>query len=87
MLDKLPLILWARIEYPYTGELSLSTRISLTAPSHFQKHFGLSSTLYTSTGQTTIGSFYMHGDWIPAVIAMFRLGCGVRVIEGREAPQ
>jgi hypothetical protein len=46
-----------------------------------QEYFGLPSTLYTSTGETTIGSLYLHGGWLPAMIGMFLLGCGVRLIE------
>lgn len=46
-----------------------------------QEYFGLPPSLYTSTGETTIGSLYLHGGWLPTVIGMFLLGCGIRLIE------
>jgi hypothetical protein len=46
-----------------------------------QEYFELPSTLYTSTGQTTVGSLYLHGGWLPALIGMFLLGCGIRLVE------
>jgi hypothetical protein len=46
-----------------------------------QQYFGTSPSLYTSTGETTIGSLYAHGGWIPVIAGMFVLGCGIRFLD------
>lgn len=46
-----------------------------------QQYFGLPATTYTSTGETTVGSLYLHGGWIPVLAGMFLLGCGIRLLD------
>ena len=46
-----------------------------------QEFFGLPSTVYTSTADTEIGGLYLYGGWIPVIVGMFLLGCGVRLLD------
>jgi hypothetical protein len=46
-----------------------------------QEYFGLPSSVYTSFAVTPIGDLYRHGGWIPVIVGMFLLGCGVRFLD------
>jgi hypothetical protein len=46
-----------------------------------QQYFGLPSNAYTSTADTAIGGFYRYGGWIPVVVGMFIVGCGIRFLD------
>ncbi len=46
-----------------------------------QQYYGLPSTVYTSSAITPIGDLYRHGGWIPVIVGMFLLGCGVRLLD------
>jgi hypothetical protein len=46
-----------------------------------QQYYGLPSTLYTSSAITPVGDLYRHGGWIPVMVGMFLLGCGVRLLD------
>jgi hypothetical protein len=35
----------------------------------------------TTSADTTIGGLYWYGGWIPVIVGMFVLGCGVRVLD------
>jgi len=37
--------------------------------------------VYTSTADTEIGGLYLYGGWIPVIVGMFLLGCGVRLLD------
>jgi hypothetical protein len=55
--------------------------IGVTGYQFSQEYFGLPSTVYTSTADTAFGGLYWHGGWIPVVVGMFLLGCGVRLLD------
>lgn len=55
--------------------------INLTGYQFSQEYFGLPSTAYTSTAETTVGGLYMYGGWITVVVGMFLLGCAVRLLD------
>ena len=46
-----------------------------------QIYYGVPATDYTSFAVTPLGDLYMHGGWIPALVGMFLLGCGVRFLD------
>jgi hypothetical protein len=46
-----------------------------------QLYYELPSTVYTSSAVTPVGDLYRHGGWIPVIIGMFFLGCGVRLLD------
>ncbi len=46
-----------------------------------QEYFGLPSSLYTSTADTVVGGLYMYGGWIPVLVGMFLIGCGIRLLD------
>lgn len=46
-----------------------------------QQYYDLSATVYTSSAITPIGDLYRHGGWIPVLVGMFLLGCGVRLLD------
>lgn len=46
-----------------------------------QQYYDLPSTLYTSSAITPIGDLYRHGGWIPVIVGMFMLGCGIRLLD------
>jgi hypothetical protein len=46
-----------------------------------QEYYGLPSTVYTSSSVTPVGDLYRHGGWIPVILGMFLLGCGVRFLD------
>ena len=35
----------------------------------------------TSSADTVIGGLYWHGGWVPVIVGMLLLGCGVRVVD------
>jgi hypothetical protein len=37
--------------------------------------------VYTSSAITPVGDLYLHGGWIPVIVGMFFLGCGVRLFD------
>jgi hypothetical protein len=55
--------------------------IDVTGYQFNQQYFGTPPGLYTSTGETTIGSLYEHGGWIPVIAGMFMFGCGIRFLD------
>ena len=46
-----------------------------------QQYYGQPSTQYTSTAVTLVGDLYRHGGWVPVLVGMFILGCGVRLLD------
>ena len=46
-----------------------------------QEYFDLPPTVYSSTTITPIGDLYRHGGWLPVLIGMFLLGCGIRLLD------
>ncbi len=46
-----------------------------------QTYYELPATVYTSSAITSVGDLYMHGGWIPVIVGMFLLGCGVRILD------
>ena len=46
-----------------------------------QEYFELSPTVYTSSAVTPAGDLYRHGGWVPVLIGMSLLGCGVRLLD------
>lgn len=46
-----------------------------------QQYFEQPSTEYTSTAVTLVGDLYRHGGWVPVLVGMFILGCGVRLLD------
>jgi hypothetical protein len=45
-----------------------------------QLFFGTAPT--TATPDTMPGGLYWHGGWVPLIVCMFLLGCGVRLMDG-----
>jgi hypothetical protein len=37
--------------------------------------------VYTSSAITPVGDLYLHGGWVPVLLGMFLLGCGVRLLD------
>jgi hypothetical protein len=46
-----------------------------------QEYFELPATVYSSSTITPIGDLYRYGGWLPVLIGMFVLGCGVRLLD------
>jgi len=46
-----------------------------------QIYYELPATVYTSSAITPVGDLYRHGGWIPVIMGMFLLGCGVRLLD------
>jgi hypothetical protein len=46
-----------------------------------QIYYGSPATVYTSYAVTPVGDLYRHGGWIPVIVGMFLLGCGVRLLD------
>ncbi|MGH3401402.1 MAG: hypothetical protein ACRDRJ_02615 [Streptosporangiaceae bacterium] len=46
-----------------------------------QEYYGLPSDLYTSAAVTPLGDLYRHGGWVPVIVGMLLLGCGVRLVD------
>jgi hypothetical protein len=46
-----------------------------------QQYFELPPTIYSSTTITPIGDLYRHGGWLPVLLGMFVLGCGIRLLD------
>ena len=46
-----------------------------------QIYYELPATVYTSSAITPVGDLYLHGGWIPVIVGMFLLGCGVRLLD------
>ena len=46
-----------------------------------QTYYELPATVYTSSAITPAGDLYQHGGWIPVIVGMFLLGCGVRLLD------
>lgn len=46
-----------------------------------QTYYELPATIYTSSAITPVGDLYLHGGWIPVIVGMFLLGCGVRLLD------
>ena len=46
-----------------------------------QTYYQLPPTAYTSSAITPVGDLYRHGGWIPVIMGMFLLGCGVRFLD------
>ena len=44
-------------------------------------YYELPTTVYTSSAITPVGDLYLHGGWIPVIVGMFLLGCGVRLFD------
>ena len=44
-------------------------------------YFEQPSDVYTSSAITPEGDLYRHGGWIPLMVGMFLLGCGIRVLD------
>jgi hypothetical protein len=46
-----------------------------------QTYYELPATIYTSSAITPVGDLWLHGGWIPVIVGMFLLGCGVRLLD------
>ena len=46
-----------------------------------QEYYNVPTTVYTSSAITPVGDLYRHGGWIPVIVGMFLLGCGVRFLD------
>jgi hypothetical protein len=46
-----------------------------------QEYFEIPATVYSSTTITPIGDLYRYGGWLPVLIGMFVLGCGIRLLD------
>jgi hypothetical protein len=46
-----------------------------------QEYYDLPSKVYSSSAVTPAGDLYRHGGWVPVIIGMFLLGCGVRLLD------
>jgi len=46
-----------------------------------QTYYELPASVYTSSAIPPVGDLYIHGGWIPAIVGMFLLGCGVRILD------
>jgi hypothetical protein len=46
-----------------------------------QVYYELPTTIYTASAVTPVGDLYRHGGWIPVIVGMFLLGCGVRLLD------
>ena len=46
-----------------------------------QTYYELPATTYTSSAITPVGDLYLHGGWVPVIVGMFLLGCGVRFLD------
>jgi hypothetical protein len=46
-----------------------------------QQYYELPPSVYTSSSITPAGDLYRHGGWIPVIVGMFLLGCGVRLLD------
>ena len=46
-----------------------------------QTYYELPATVYTASAITPVGDLYLHGGWIPVIVGMFLLGCGVRLLD------
>lgn len=46
-----------------------------------QQYFEIPATVYSSTTITPIGDLYRYGGWLPVLIGMFVLGCGIRLLD------
>ena len=46
-----------------------------------QNYYDQPATNYSVASVTPIGDLYRHGGWIPVIVGMFVLGCGVRLLD------
>jgi hypothetical protein len=69
LVDLIPRILW-----PGKPVLTPGYQVS-------QEYFMVPADVYTSSDVTPEADLYRHGGWIPLVIGMFLLGCGIRIID------
>jgi hypothetical protein len=46
-----------------------------------QQYYEIPASVYSSETMTPIGDLYRHGGWLPVLIGMFVLGCGVRLLD------
>ncbi|HEY6786073.1 MAG TPA: hypothetical protein VI365_02055 [Trebonia sp.] len=46
-----------------------------------QQYYELPPTDYTSPTVTPIGDLYRHGGWLPVLVGMLVLGCGIRLLD------
>jgi hypothetical protein len=46
-----------------------------------QEYFEVPATVYSSTTITPVGDLYRYGGWLPVLIGMFVLGCGIRLLD------
>jgi hypothetical protein len=46
-----------------------------------QTYYDLPATVYTASAITPVGDLYRHGGWIPVLVGMFLLGCGIRLLD------
>jgi hypothetical protein len=46
-----------------------------------QQYYSSPSTVYTSAAVTPIGDLFRHGGWIPVMVGLALLGCGVRLLD------
>jgi hypothetical protein len=55
--------------------------LNLTGYQFSQEYFAVPPTEYTSTAETLVGSLYLYGGWLPLLVGMFLLGCGIRLLD------
>lgn len=46
-----------------------------------QIYYEVPASTITSSAITPVGDLYLHGGWVPVIVGMFLLGCGVRLLD------
>jgi hypothetical protein len=46
-----------------------------------QQYYNIPSSIYTASAITSVGDIYRHGGWLPVIIGMFLVGCGIRILD------
>ena len=69
LLDMVPRAVWP-------GKPILATGYQFS-----QQYYELPASLYTASAITPVGDLYRHGGWLPVIVGMFLLGCGVRLLD------
>jgi hypothetical protein len=46
-----------------------------------QDYYEVPATVYSASALTLVGDLYLHDGWIPVIVGMFLIGCGVRLLD------
>lgn len=73
------------VEIPLTGFVPRAVwpgkPIQLPMYQVSQEYYEQPATVYTAASITPVGDLYRYGGWIPVIVGMFLLGCGVRLLD------